>query len=127
MRTSGGTSCLLLVRPPASDILQCRPLGVCLQQFWPEGWSEHGKALDLKGWPRVDDVMRAVSALASRDHMGIHVVGWAAEGLTCVQVESAAQAALVKALWADTAFLAGQGVIVYSLMFRLGRKTSNFF
>ena len=32
------------------------------------------------------------------------------------QVESAAHAALMKALWADTAFLAGQGVMDYSLI-----------
>ena len=33
-----------------------------------------------------------------------------------VQVEPAAHAALMKALWADTAFLAGQGVMDYSLL-----------
>lgn len=32
------------------------------------------------------------------------------------QVESAAHQALMKALWADTAFLAGQGVMDYSLL-----------
>lgn len=33
-----------------------------------------------------------------------------------MQVESAAHQALMKALWADTAFLAGQGVMDYSLL-----------
>ena len=33
-----------------------------------------------------------------------------------LQVEPAAHAALMKALWADTAFLAGQGVMDYSLL-----------
>ena len=37
-------------------------------------------------------------------------------GLLHTQVESAAHAALMKALWADTAFLAGQGVMDYSLL-----------
>ena len=32
------------------------------------------------------------------------------------QVESGAHAALMRALWADTAFLAGQGVMDYSLL-----------
>ena len=32
------------------------------------------------------------------------------------QVESGAHAALMAALWADTAFLAGQGVMDYSLL-----------
>ena len=36
--------------------------------------------------------------------------------LPAMQVESAAHAALMKALWADTAFLAGQGGMDYSLL-----------
>jgi len=37
------------------------------------------------------------------------------------QVESGAHAALLAALWADTAFLAGQGVMDYSLLVGVDR------